>query len=394
MSALGLYSILEEPPTELRARDVLPCRDGAVMRLRKALEEQEGAAEYASISGNEEIHDSVVANLMRRNRALGPAQAAAAAGRVWWLERCNANDSCRSRLLAPDARGDTTLHHCARTGQTAACRALLRMGVDAARRNHWGLAPEHLAAQEGYDETALKLRHGRRGEPGRYHARHFDNLGVFPLSLDQAAQEGLDIRMHGSESLRHAVNLAVGHGLLGPSSFAMKSQALNYLPKGSREEDWAIHHLDEVLRQWGYYLDLISSVATNTGDSFSSWWLHAPENLGPHLRGILLFEPAGAISEDAPGHWIALRWMPLGGCSATDDVDRKGRFWRLDPVRGPFELADSEAMELLLRYRGWRIIGPPAGSAVEHRSSLLRVPPPPPPKSACHLGSTQHADAG
>jgi len=367
-------------------------------RFRQALEGPSRKAEAPS-SRDFASQDSVIASMMRQDPTIGPAHAAALRGRVWWLERCNASERCRPTLTLADFRGDTPLHYAARQGSTSACRVLLRMGVESAR-NGFGLAPEHLATHAGHHETASMLREARRGDGVQQSARHLDGLGVFPPpALDQLVDEGVFSKTFASERLRHAVNLAVGFTLLGSKEFPAGSAGVASGAAG--EEVAAASRVDEVLRTLGFHLEPVdqADLQHRGGISrlgLSQWWQSTPQGQEDEHRqvlGILLFEASGMVSKDAPGHWVALRSVPLTPVASLRSSTRtgehgsatpgwgsvqSGRFWRLDPVRGPFELADSEVAELLQRYRAWRIFGRPHVPAVRPAQSPPPPPPPPP----------------
>merc|ERR1712216_456506 len=68
------------------------------------------------------------------------------------------------------------------------------------------------------------------------------------------------------------------------------------------------------------------------------------------LHGILLYEIPGSVTSDAPGHWVAIQRLPGIPGTSTDC------FFRLDPIRGPFQLSTSEFVELLGRHRAWRTV--------------------------------------
>lgn len=164
-------------------------RPGSTVWLRRALEDP-GFANLPRAASTAQ-HDKVIEQLMRADGALGAAHAAAAGGRVWWLERCAASQHCHFSLALHDVRGDTPLHHCARHGQVQACRTLLRLGADPSRRNRWNLAPEHLAMHGGHAEAASLLRGARCGHADQLVARHPDGLGI---AVPEAREPGRGAR--------------------------------------------------------------------------------------------------------------------------------------------------------------------------------------------------------
>merc|ERR1711862_721083 len=94
---------------------------------------------------------------------------------------------------------------------------------------------------------------------------------------------------------------------------------------------------------------------TGSPDPWRRSWLARGE--GAEICGLLVYEPSGWVSKDAPGHWTALR--QVHSVSSLDVVkdDSSGleegevtSFLRLDPVRGPFRLTLEEATELTERY--------------------------------------------
>ena len=69
---------------------------------------------------------------------------------------------------------------------------------------------------------------------------------------------------------------------------------------------------------------------------------------GATVVGLLVFEPAGVVTHDAPNHWVAVRpWRE----NSKSEV-----FYRLDTVRGTFRLTHADFVELLARYPCWRLL--------------------------------------
>ncbi|CAJ1345015.1 unnamed protein product [Effrenium voratum] len=237
------------------------------------------------------------------------AHRAAAAGKVWWLERCSAVPGCRGLLCSKDERGDTPLHFCAREGNSEACCALLRAGVSVWVPNHFGLAPEQLAQQLGHKEVVTLLRAWRSPAEAPHLAsarrrvlRHPDGLGH--LETPEATEDVL-FAFEAGRCLQQAVSMAAGIHLELPSISASGPTELAVL-------DALPISLERIERP------------------------RAVEELR-NCQGLLVHEPRAAVTLDAQSHWHALRRS-------------QGRWWRLDPVRGAFALTDLEASELLLRY--------------------------------------------
>jgi hypothetical protein len=105
--------------------------------------------------------------LVRKGVRMMPVHAAAADGDVWWLERCGAMKTCREMLKMGDARADTPLHHCARSGQASACKALLRLSMSPSAMNADDQLPEDIAAEGKHDVVADLLIRAREAGDGR-----------------------------------------------------------------------------------------------------------------------------------------------------------------------------------------------------------------------------------
>lgn len=287
---------------------------------------------------------------------------AAAHGRVWWLELCGATPSCRPGLYSSDFRDDTPLHQCAKHGQVLACRTLLRLGADPSRRNRFGLAAEHLAAHGGHEDLATLLTGVRRGgvDPTsaaatRLAKRHPDGFG-HTVSLQD---EGLPMGSLPSESLRHAVNAALGESLLGPKDLAAAATALakrtHTMGAGEEVSQVAIGLVNEVLAPSGRRIEVFTHKGGPEAISFAAC-----------DYGLLGFEQPGKVTPDAPGHWFALRPLARASLAGFGSLEAKRSvqeatvkedelFQRLDPVRGIFILTSQETQDLLLRYTFWRI---------------------------------------
>ncbi|CAK0840310.1 unnamed protein product [Prorocentrum cordatum] len=277
----------------------------------------------------------------------GGVHAAAEQGNVWWLECCGASRGCQAQLNDGDLREDTPLHRCARSGQAVACRTLLRLRADPARRNRWGLLPEHLAAHGGHGGVSALLRGARRAagaaacspdqragvgggsrgiepyaaEAAQLVSRHPDGLGLF----DGSALEALGGRLRTAEVLRHATNLAAGRELLGPRALASAAPApappssVAGLLRGRREEDEdAAFRLAAVLSAQGLELERVperlapgQASPPADGSEPPRWW-QSPTRDARETQtcGLLVFEPAGQVTPDALGHWVALRFEP------------------------------------------------------------------------------------
>jgi len=278
-----------------------------------------------------------------------PAHAAALDGRVWWLERCGANASCRELLGVADAGGDAPLHHSARAGRMDACRVLLRLGVDPRPWNKEGRLPEELAEGAGHEQIAELLRRG--GEGGDL-LRHIDGLGVLAQPPDELPFAGLQE----TQSLRRALSLSA------------RSHSIPPLPVSREKQQgaWAADQIIGVVQGCLMATDFILKECAGSADAVAAV-------SQPRLQGILVHEPPKAVTEDAPGHWVALQWQHQPSCGGAQTV-----FWRLDPVRGPFRLTVQEAQQLLERYPSWQVLARDPTTAVglsregEEAAELLR----------------------
>jgi len=290
--------------------------------------------------GYDAFHDPVV----RDGVEMFPVHVAADDGHVWWLEICGASLQCRSMLGVGDARQGTPLHHCARCGQEASCRALLRLGADPSVKNDEQQLPEEVAAAAGHGDIAAFLQEAR-GTDDLWDAagqeatlRHPDGLGVLQEPPAGVTFTGLNQ----AGVMRHAVNMAAGCSVAPPlpMSRAMldAQDAAERLINVARGSLQATEFDLEDLKG-----DCLSTVQS-TGDADALW--EAAGRDGADLQGFLFYEPPGVVTQDAPGHWVAVRRVPAPGAG----------FFRLDPVRGPFRLSDQELKLMLGRYQAWRVV--------------------------------------
>lgn len=311
---------------------------------------------------------------VRESSLASSARQAAASGKVWWLERCGSSPACRAVLDAGDERDDSPLHHCARSGHEDTCCTLLRLGADPARRNRWGLVPEHLASQTGHSDLAGLLRGVRRGgvDPTsaaalRNARRHPDGLGIL---AEEPLEDGSFFGFEPSESLRHSANMAMGQRVLGPKDLSLAGVVLERdgmifpgsqkdLSGSSRNQldsqlasskdplvYAAVARLRQALSGAGFGVERVDLIQSQ---SVEAWWMLE----GPGVVGYVLYESPGRVSADAPGHWAAIR--PAYGTPIAKTGVTGMPFYRLDPVRGPFALSRADAIEMGTRYDIWRI---------------------------------------
>jgi len=277
------------------------------------------------------------------NEGMLPVHAAAADGDTWWLEVCGANAQCRGTLHARDSTDDTPLHHAAKNGQTLACHTLLRLGADPGVKNVQDFLPEDMAMSGGHgniSEHLQKVRETGNGADGQLHPDGFGILAEPPLGV-------IFTGLQTSERERRAVNMAAGcliSGHLPVSRQTYKAQdvasrIINVVRGSLQNTEFAFEDL------------VPPAPACGTG----IWQMLQYD--GAELRGLLLYEPPGSVSRDAPGHWVAIRRLPeIPGTSVES-------FFRLDPVRGPFQISATELVALLGRYRAWRVVRKSASSS-------------------------------
>lgn len=298
---------------------------------------------------------------LRDGVALTPAHVAAEDDHVWFLERCGASAGCRGMLEQSDRRGDTPLHRCANEGNISSCRTLLRLGANPSAENKWHLRPEDLAAHKGHSMTAALLQATRTKSAcdpalkamGIETGRHPDGLGLLSNLPEGIYYNG----PYHSACLRNAVNYACGAVVVGDLDLSGE--------ESSRAQEVATSSVD-----WKVNFALQRVRLTLKGSNFElERTAHAPDVMGPRsaawcsrddgaeVRGLLLFEAAGSVTPDAPGHWMAIR-----ACSSSHPLGADGAVaFRLDPVRGVYRLSGPELAELLVRYPAWRV--------VQHRSN-------------------------
>jgi len=275
--------------------------------------------------------------LIRRDIQMLPVHAAAEDGKVWWLEHCGASSSCRSMLNLADMHGDSPLHHGAWAGCMDSCMALLRLGAETDACNVDNQMPEELADQRGHKEVAELLRSARKeayGEGDGPVARHPDGLGKMAEPPEGVIFTGLQA----SEILRHAVNMAVGCSIAPPLPIS----------KSMKESENAAMRIVGVIRGCiqDTEFDLEDEVASFGGEAQAAdFWTCLSGKEDMEACGMLIYEPPGQVSPDAPGHWAAIQ------------KDRSSdTFWRLDPLRGPFQLTAAELDVLTKRYQAWLMI--------------------------------------
>merc|ERR1712232_1263671 len=155
-----------------------------------------------------------------------------------------------------------------------------------------------------------------------------------------------------SEGLRHAVNMAAGFNITPPLPVSCAVQ-------GERAVEYVINVVRGSLQSTDFEIEDVR--VDRTGASVLKLWnAGASEKIGQQVCGLLVYEPPGLVSPDAPGHWVAIRHLPQSHLvHSAGDVsliagDRK--CWRLDPVRGSYQLTMAELGDLVRRYRIWRVV--------------------------------------
>lgn len=306
----------------------------------------------------EEMHEP----LERNGVSMLPVHVAAGEGLVWRLERCGATSSCRDLLELPDTVQDTPLHHAAAAGQVGTSKALLRLGALVDTRNGNDKLPEEVAEEAGHKELASMLRavHAS-GDPGEA-LRHPDGLGC----LDEPPPGVIFTGLKEAEPLRRAVNMAAGYQVTPPIPISRAAQ------EGPLQQ--AVRAADVVRGSLQGTEFEFEDVEVTEAERRDPWNVQSSSTVQGrqqplHLRccGLVLFEPPGAVTQDSPGNWIALRRT-----QQTADGS-EGGFWRLDPVRGPFRLSAEETEALLSRYRAWRVIQGPGHLRAERAAKLARA---------------------
>lgn len=196
-------------------------------------------------------------------------------------------------------------------------------------------------------------------------ARHPDGLGVLCVPPAGVLYDG----PYPSERLRHALNSAVGEPVVrrwGPACWprerpaASTEEAVELLP--ARAIGLAVERARRELGQAGFALEPAPGFQDEEAEARQA----AVGELGK-ARGLLLFEPPGCVTPDAPGHWVAVRCSPGGFTELPRHAraePRRAGCVRLDPVRGPFRLTDSELLALLRRCPAWYVRKHAAG--VQH----------------------------
>eukprot|EP00930_Biecheleria_cincta_P087926 TRINITY_DN77164_c0_g1_i1.p1 TRINITY_DN77164_c0_g1~~TRINITY_DN77164_c0_g1_i1.p1 ORF type:complete len:194 (+),score=40.76 TRINITY_DN77164_c0_g1_i1:58-582(+) len=108
----------------------------------------------------------------------------------------------------------------------------------------------------------------------------------------------------------------------------------------------AVARLRQALSGAGFGVERVDLIKSR---SVEAWWMME----GPDVVGYVYYESPGRVSEDAPGHWAAIR--PAHATSIAKTGLTGMPFYRLDPVRGPFTLSNADAIEIGARYEIWRI---------------------------------------
>jgi len=307
---------------------------------------------------------------LRDGLDLNPVQVAAEDGNVWFLDRCGSSRACSGMLNLGDRRGDTPLHKCAMKGQTLACRTLLRIGADPCVENKWHLRPQDLAAHNGNMELMELFRASQLGRASiKRHMdmdlmqaywdvrRHPDGLGLLIGRLPKGIAY---FGPYHSATLRNAVNNAAGQDIIadvvlaGESQDELRAASQSGADIGSGAE-FALNRARRALQGSGFELET-SRVRPEALAPGASGWTHAN---GAEVLGLLMFEPAGLVTSDAPGHWFGVRCLPACQVEGAGGSQDGFKIFRLDPVRGVFEVDSAEFAELLQRYPAWRLTRQP-----------------------------------
>jgi len=212
--------------------------------------------------------------------------------------------------------------------------------------------PEDLARSAGLESLAESL-HQARETPRQGHvvgALHADGLGLLASPPQGVVFSGLAI----SGALTRAVNMSAGVHVVAPlpitpSMYKESRQASNVVQMirgslGSTEFD--LEELD--VERDGVW------AAPNGGEDFETC-------------GLLIYEAAGQVSADAPGHWVAIRRAPERASESASE------YFRLDPVRGPFRLSEDELLSLLGRFSAWRTVRGPAALREQRNAKLAQA---------------------
>jgi len=287
-----------------------------------------------------------------------PVHAAARNGSIWWLERCGANPTCRRQLETRDVQGNTALHHAAMVGNAQVCSALMRLGSTLDVCNNAGQTPAASARLAGHADAAAVLKGATADLVAPTSClRHPDGCGILAEPPPSIVFPGL----RETGCLQRAVNMAAGCTVVPP---VPASRAI-------QEEAEATNIVRGCLQDTEF--DLVEMASNNAA---VNPWLCQTEGTKEvtvgELCGLLLYEPAGVVSEDAPGHWFAIRCHLSGGAGADEGTvtDYGSGLWRLDPVRGAFRLSHEELTELMTRYRSWFML---RGSTVLRSARLAEL---------------------
>jgi len=287
-----------------------------------------------------------------------PVHAAARDGSIWWLERCGANPPCRNQLERGDAQGNTALHHAAMVGNTQVCSALVRLGSTLDVCNNAGQTPATSAHLAGHADAATELQGAMADLAAQTSCmQHPDGCGTLAQPPPSIVFSGL----RETDCLRRAVNIAAGCTVVPP---VPASRAI-------QEEAEAVNIVRGSLQDTEF--DLVEMASDS---AVVNPWLcqtkGSEEGMVAELCGLLLYEPAGVVSEDASGHWFAIRCVSSVGVETNEGAvaDDGPGFWRLDPVRGAFRLSHEELAELLMRYRSWFVL---RGSGVLRSARLAEL---------------------